>query len=115
LQCALLAASEPEAQRMVQALDALLDAPQVRLLGVIAFALQRRPGPPATMGKLRAALRASPYCSLQSLAMPSAPEGEARKALSSPCWRLQAAAYERLRALGAARPDDAARLAFLPR
>ena len=115
LQCALLAASDAEAERMVRALDGVLAAPRVPFLGVIAFALQRRPGPPATMARLRAALRASPYCSLQTLAMASASEAEAREALSSACWRLQAAAYHRLQALGAAQAADAARLAFLPR
>ncbi len=114
LQCALLVASDTEAERMVRALDALLGAPRIPFLGVIALALQRRPGPPATMARLHSALRASPYCSLQTLAMASASEGEAREALSAACWRLQAAAYQRLHVLGAARPGDAARLSFLP-
>jgi hypothetical protein len=113
LQCALLAASDAQAGRMVQALDAMLGRPPTPFLAVIAFALQRRPGPAATMEKLRAELRASPSCSLQTLAMASAPQAEAREALSSSCWRLQAAAYERLQALGAARPQDASRLPFL--
>jgi hypothetical protein len=46
--------------------------------------------------------------------MPSAPENEAREALRSPCWRLQAAAYERLQALGVARAEDRGLLPFLP-
>jgi hypothetical protein len=114
LQCARLAAGDGEAQQQARALDAMLDASQVPFLAVIAYALQRRPGPSATMAKLRKALRASPYCSLQSLAMASAPEAEAREALASSCWRLQAAAYERLEALGAATRVDAARRTYLP-
>jgi hypothetical protein len=67
------------------------------------------------MGKLRAALLASPSCGVQTLAMSSAPEDQAREALSSACWQLQAAAYERLEALGAARPEDRSQLPFLRR
>lgn len=115
LQCALLAASDAEARRMWLDLDAMLDPPSSRALGVIAYALQRRPGPAATMAKLRAALRSSPRCSMHALAMPAASESEAREALASPCWRLQAAAYERLQAIGAARRADRDRLQFLPR
>jgi hypothetical protein len=106
LQCALLVASDAEAQKMYAAFDRMLDEPRQTFLGVVAYALQRKPGPEATMAKLRAALRSSPRCSLQALAMPSAPEGEARAALGSACWRLQAAANERLQALGAARAGD---------
>jgi hypothetical protein len=114
LQCALVAADEKEAQRMFRALDARLEDPQQPFLGVIAFALARRPAPAATMAKLRSRLRESPRCSLQTLAMPSAPENEAREALRSPCWRLQAAAYERLQALRVARAEDRGLLPFLP-
>jgi hypothetical protein len=114
LQCALLAASEPEAAQMWRAFDSLLADPATPYLGIIAYAVQRRPGPPSTVAKLRAALRTRPQCSLQVLALDSAPEEEARAALFSPCWRLQAAAYARLKALGAARPQDLSPLpAFL--
>ena len=106
LQCALLAASDAEAAKMHGAFAAMLGAPNPPFLAVLAFALQRRPGPPATMEKLRSALRTSPRCSLQALAMPSAPESEARAALGSACWRLQAAAYARLQALGVAQAGD---------
>jgi hypothetical protein len=115
LPCARMAASEPEAQQQARAIDAMLDTPRAPLLGAIAHALERRPAAPATMAKLRTALRASAYCSLQSLAMASAPAEEARQALSSACWRLQAAAYERLQALGEAREGDRARLPYLSR
>ncbi|HEX7054956.1 MAG TPA: hypothetical protein VF211_13605 [Burkholderiales bacterium] len=113
LQCALLAASDAEAGRMTRALERMLDEPGAPFLAVIAFALERRPGPPATMAKLRAALRASPRCSLQALTMNTASESEAREALASPCWRLAAAAYQRLQALGADRAEDVARLPYL--
>ncbi len=115
LQCALLAASDAEAGRMWRALDAMLDEPRSPALGIVAYALQRRPAPAATMAKLGSALRSSPRCSLQALAMPSASEREARAALAATCWRLQAAAYERLEALGAARSAERDRLEFLPR
>lgn len=115
LQCALLAASDAEAREMSLAFDGMLAEPRNPALGVVAYALQRRPGPAATMEKLHAALRSSPRCSLQALAMRSASESEAHRALASPCWRLQAAAYERLQSLGAAHPQDAERLrAFRP-
>lgn len=113
LQCAILAASDAEAGRMATALDRMLDEPRSPFLAVIAHALQRRPGRPETMTKLRSALLASPHCSLQTLAMASAPEDEARGALASACWRLQAAAYDRLRALGTARREDASHLPFI--
>jgi hypothetical protein len=115
LQCALLAASEAEAAKMYAAFDAVLEEPRPAFLGVIAFALQRRPGPAPTMARLHDALHASTRCSFQALAMESAPEAEAREALGSPCWRLQMAAYERLEALGAARTQDVSRLPFVRR
>jgi hypothetical protein len=113
LQGALLAADDGEAQHMMQALDALLREPGTPFVALIAYALERRPGPPATMEKLRVELRASRRCSFHVLAMHSAPEAQAREALSSSCWLLQAAAYERLEALGAALPEDASRLPFV--
>lgn len=113
LQCALLAASEEEAARMWQAFERML-GPPTRFLGVIAYALQRRPGPPSTMDKLRAALLDSPRCSFHALAVGFAAEAQAREALGSACWRLQAAAYARLQALGAARSEDRARMPYLP-
>ena len=113
LQCALLAASDAEAAKASAALDRMLDVRPSPFLGVIAYALQRRPATPATMAKLRAALLASPRCGLQALAMASAPEDQARGALASGCWQLQAAAYERLEALGAARPEDSSRLPYI--
>ena len=113
LQCALLAASEPEAQRMYAAFDAMLAAPGSSFLGVIAYALKRRPGPAPVMARLNALLGASPRCSFQAMAMDGATEAQAREALAAPCWRVQIAAYERLQALGAARTRDLESLPFL--
>jgi hypothetical protein len=110
LQCALLAATDAEAQKMDAAFEALLDDPRRPFLGVIAYALQRRPGPPRIMEKLRAALRGTPRCSFHALALSSAPEADARAALASPCWREQVAGYERLQALGMARDEDRSRV-----
>ena len=117
LPCALAAASPDEAVRMAPAFDAALENPRTPFLGVLAAALQKRPGPPETMRRLRAALEAHPNCAVRALSIATwASEPEARDALRSSCWRLQAVAFERLKALGALRPEDNAALpSFFPR
>ena len=111
LPCALAAATPAEAQRMWQAFDDMLATPY---LGVIAEALRQHPGPPALMGRLRMALDAHPNCGLRSLSLSTwGSADEARGALGSSCWRLQAAALARLAALGVPPPATAALPSFL--
>ena len=116
LPCALAAATPEEAARMWPAFDAALANPRTPFLGTIAAALQRRPGPPETMQRLRAALEAHPNCAVRVLSIATSSESEAREALRSSCWRLQAVAFDRLKALGALQPEDNATLpSFFPR
>jgi hypothetical protein len=66
------------------------------------------------MQKLSAILKDHPRCVARALwAGTWASADEARELLDSPCWRLQAAALERLKALGVAPPADEARPLFL--
>jgi hypothetical protein len=109
--CALAAATPAEAERMWQAIDGMLGSPY---LGVIGEALRLHPGPPALMARLRAALDTHRHCALRTLSLATwGSADEARAALGSSCWRLQAAALERLSTLGVAPPADVSLPKFL--
>jgi hypothetical protein len=116
LPCALAAASAEEATRMDAAFDAALANPRTPFLAVIAAALRKRPGSAQTMQRLSAALLAHPYCAARTLSIGTwASETQAKEASRSPCWRLQAVALERLKALGAAPDDNPSLPSFFPR
>ena len=102
LRCAYKAASDDEARRMTAALTASLG---VNHLGAIADAFFERPAPPEALSNLRKALDSSPRCGLRALALTRFGSAEdATRALGDSCWRLKAAALERLSALGASAP-----------
>lgn len=103
--CAFSAASDAERARLWMAIDGFLVTPGTPFLRPIAFALRERRPPPATIEHLGAALRAQRACEPHALWIGHwAGAAEAREALGSPCWRLQAAALERLKALGVPAP-----------
>ena len=105
LPCALAAASGEEKSRIWTAMDVALGLPGMPYLRSIALALREHPGPPALMQRLSAVLQSHAYCAPRAFwAQAWASADEARAALGSPCWRLQAAALARLRALGAVAP-----------
>lgn len=101
LPCALAAATSEQTARFWDAFDVALSSPGAPFLRPIAFALREHPGPPALMQKLQDVLRAHPRCTVRAFWMASwATADEARDALGAGCWRLQAAAAARLKALG---------------
>jgi hypothetical protein len=114
LPCALELATPEEAEQFWTAFDVALGLPGAPFLRPITVALQRRAGPPELMQRLGALLQSHPQCAPRALwAQTWASESEARAALDSPCWRLQAAALERLKALGVAAPANASTPGFL--
>ncbi|HUQ75219.1 MAG TPA: hypothetical protein VM183_10865 [Burkholderiales bacterium] len=114
LPCALELATPEEATQFWTAFDVALELPGAPFLRPITVALQRRAGPPALMQRLGALLQSHPHCAPRALwAQTWASESEARAVLDSPCWRLQAAARERLKALGVAPAVNASTPGFL--
>jgi hypothetical protein len=88
--------------------------PDSSLGGWIAFAYRASPPPPPLDRAVLARLDAHPHCSVRALALRAAPrEDVARRALSSSCYQLQAAALQVLRKAGAPIPADAPLPAFL--
>lgn len=82
--------------------------------GAIATAFLLYPPPPPIDEAVLARLDAHPYCSVRAAALGVAPRVEvARRALSSTCYRLQAAAVRALEKLGVPVPADAPLPAFL--
>lgn len=125
LRCAAAGASESEARAMWEEMERVLAAgPQTPFGGAIVGALRERPAPPQQMERILAALESNPGCGLRAAALRlrgAAAVDEAaraftlavaRKALHSPCWRLQAAALDVLKRLGAAPADRAALPSF---
>ena len=105
LPCAVAAATPEQLDTIWTAFDIALGHPGAPFLQPIAYALKARPGPDALMQKLAALLKAHPRCVARALwAENWATAEEARAVLDSPCWRLQAAALDRLKALGVAAP-----------
>ena len=103
LPCVLALATPEQAARYWSAFDAALQAPGTPALGEIAVALRAHPGPAELMQRLQAALREHPRCRAHALWMAGwGTVEDARAALGAACWRLQAAAQDRLKALGAA-------------
>jgi hypothetical protein len=104
LGCALRGASEAQAERMLVALERLLEQP--RFAGLVAAALRARPGPSQARQRLVERLLRHPSCSVRSeaLALDGSVEA-AQAALASSCWQLQARALGILDRLGAA-PED---------
>jgi hypothetical protein len=114
LTCALDAATSEEAATIWTAFDVALGLPGAPFLQPIAIALKQHPGPQELIHKVSALLRTHPHCAARSLwADTWASAGEARALLDSPCWRLQAAARERLKALGVTPPANASTPVFL--
>jgi len=105
LPCALGIASAEEKNNIWAAFDVALGLPNAPFLQPIAFALKAHPGPEPLMQKLTAILKTHPRCAARALWAASwASADEARAALDTTCWRLQAAALERLQALGVSPP-----------
>ena len=103
LACVLGLATPAQAARYWSAFAAALEVPGTPSLGEIAVALRAHPGPADLMQRLQASLRAHPRCRAHALWMSSwGTLVDAREALGAPCWRLQAAAADRLKALGVA-------------
>ena len=114
LPCALAVAGDEEKARVWAAMDVALGLPGRPFLRPIARALREHPGPPELMQRLFEALRSHAYCAPRAFwAQAWATADEARAALDSPCWRLQAAALGRLRALGVVPPARDSVPAFL--
>ena len=114
LPCALAAATPAELANIWPAFDHALGLPNAPFLQPIAYALKERAGPDALMQKLAAILKSHPRCVARALwAGTWASADEARSVLDSPCWRLQAAALDRLKALGVTPPPSESRPAFL--
>jgi hypothetical protein len=118
LRCVLSGATADEAAAMWNAMERVLaGAPKTPHAGAIIGALGERPAPAPQTARILAALDAHPACGLRAAALrlrrdvaARAPaEAAARAALRSSCWRLQAAALDVLRQLGAA-PDPGAAL-----
>jgi hypothetical protein len=77
--------------------------------------VEQEPQPPAAPRVNAGAMLAAP-CSAQAAALSARPSTEAaQKALRSTCWRLQAAALDALRKLGAAPDADVELPSFLRR
>lgn len=105
LPCALGSATPEEKNNLWAAFDVALGLPNAPFLQPIALALQAHPGPEPMMEKLSAILKTHRRCAARALwAANWASADEARAALDTTCWRLQAAALERLKALGVAPP-----------
>jgi hypothetical protein len=101
LPCALEIATPAEAANIWTAFEVALGLPNAPFLQPIAFALKAHPGPAPLMEKVGTILRSHPRCAARALWAGSwANADEAQAALGSGCWRLQAAALERLKALG---------------
>ena len=114
LPCALAVASDEEKSRVWSAVDVALGLRGTPFLRPIAHALREHPGPPDLMQRLAEALRSHAYCAPRAFWVEAwASADEARAALDSPCWRLQAAALGRLRTLGAVAPAPGSAPAFL--
>jgi hypothetical protein len=114
LPCALGIATPEEARGIWSAFDVAMGLPNAPFLQPIAFALRQHPGPGPLMAKLSAILKTHPRCAARALwAGTWASADEARAALDSTCWRLQAAALERLQALGVTPPASESIPAFL--
>jgi len=113
LQCAV--GDPQQAVPLWRALEAeLARFPDSPLGGWIAFAYRAFPPPPPLDQAVLARLDAHPYCSVRSLALRAAPREEvARRALSSSCYQLQAAALRVLQTAGAPIPADVPLPAFL--
>jgi hypothetical protein len=91
----------PNCAQQADAVRAVLDDP-ARNLGNPALPCALAAATPDEATRLGALLQSHPNCAARALwAANWASESDARAALDSPCWRLQAAALERLRALGA--------------
>jgi len=113
LPCALAAATPEELANIWTAFDTALSLPNAPFLQPIAYALKERPGPDALMQKLSEILKNHPRCVARALwAGTWASADEAREVLDSPCWRLQAAALDRLKALGVTPPASESRPSF---
>lgn len=101
LPCAVMAATPEELANIWEVIDVALGMQGAPFLQSIAFALKARPGPPPLMEKLGGILRVHSRCGARALwAGTWASADEAQAALDEPCWQLQAAALERLKALG---------------
>lgn len=105
----------PDLEATWRDLAALLKGdPQTPLAGWIAIALARRP--PANPEEIAALLAQRESCNVRALALRAWPTlPEARSAIHSKCFRLQAAARAALVRLGSPLPADAALPAFLRR
>jgi hypothetical protein len=103
LPCLLVAANAEQAARFYSAFDTALQAPEAPFLRPIAMALRERTAPPELIERLRARLASHPRCAARALWLSTwASAEEAQAALGNACWRAQAAARERLKALGVA-------------
>lgn len=113
LTCAL---ADPEQARVLwPALDAhLARHPDTPLAAWIAIAYRRSAPPPPLDRSVLERLDVHPHCSVRALALAASPRPEvARRALSSSCYRLQAAALRALQKLGAPVPPGAPLPSFL--
>jgi hypothetical protein len=114
LTCALEIATPQEAGNIFAAFDAALSLPNAPYLQPISIALKAHPGPAPLMAKVGGILKSHPRCAARTLwAATWASADEARALLDSSCWRLQAAAVERLKALGVTWPAAASTPVFL--
>jgi hypothetical protein len=114
LPCAVAAATPEELASIWSAFDSSLSQPNAPFLQPIAYALKEHPGPDVLMQKLGTLLKSHPRCVARALwAGTWASAEEAREVLDSPCWRLQAAALDRLKALGVTPPASESRPLFL--
>ena len=114
LPCALASASDAEKSRIWTAMDVALGLPGTPYLRNIARTAREHAGPPEFMQRLAATLKTHFSCAPRAFwAATWASAEEALAALESPCWRLQAAALARLRALGVAPPPRDSTPAFL--
>lgn len=114
LPCALAIATPEEKKPIWEAFDVALGLPNAPFLQPIAFALKDHPAPEPLMEKVTAILKTHPRCAARALWAASwATADEARAALNTSCWRLQAAALERLQALGVNPPASESIPVFL--
>lgn len=112
LGCALRGASDEEAERMLEALERLLDQP--RFAGLVTAALRARPGPSPARQRLVDRLMRHPGCGVraEALALDGSVQA-AQQALTSSCWQLQARALRILDAQGVSPYDLSAVPRFL--
>jgi hypothetical protein len=126
LRCAAAGASEGEARVMWEEMERVLATePRTPFAGSMMGALLERPAPPHQMERILAALESYPGCGVRAAALRlrgtaaadeasrAAALAAARTALRSACWRLQAAALDVLKRLGAEPADRAALPTFL--